>query len=272
MDEITIQNLEVFAHHGVLPEEHVLGQKFIICTTLYTETRRAGKQDDLKQSIHYGVVSQDIKQWMETHTCQLIECVAEELCEMLLLKYEALKAIELEVKKPWAPVLLPLEYVSVKIKRGWNRVFLALGSNLGDRKQYLDLAVTSCKQRSDMRVKQVATYIETEPYGEYAKYPFLNSCIELETLMTAEELLQFCHEIEQKANREREIHWGPRTLDLDILLFNDEIICTNQLIIPHKEMEKRTFVLEPMCEIAPYVRHPISKKTMEQLLEEVYKM
>lgn len=271
MDEIRIQNLEVFAHHGVFPEENILGQKFMISATLYTETREAGKTDNLDTSIHYGLVSQDMKTWMEQNVCNMIERVAEELCEMLLLKYERLKTVELEVKKPWAPVLLPLEYVSVKIRRGWNRAFLAMGSNLGDREQYLDLAVSEFQSRKDVRIKNIAPYMATEPYGENAKYEFLNSCMEIETLMNPKELLTFCHQVEQKGQRERKIHWGPRTLDLDILFFNEEILSTKDLIIPHTEIEKRTFVLEPMCEIAPYFRHPISKKTMTQLLEELKK-
>lgn len=271
MDKITIRELQIFAHHGVFPEENVLGQKFLVSATLYLDTRKAGKSDCLEESIHYGLVSQDIKKWMEENTYKMIEKIAEGLCEHLLLKYEKLKAIELEIKKPWAPILLPLDFVSVTIYRKWNQVFLALGSNLGDRKGYLDMAVQELEQRADVRIKNIAPYIETEPYGENAKYPFLNSCMEIETLLSPEELLELCNEIEKKGQRERNIHWGPRTLDLDILFYNDEILSTNRLVIPHPEIEKRTFVLQPMCEIAPYFRHPIQQKTMKQLLEEIRK-
>ena len=269
MDQICIENLEIFAHHGVFPEENVLGQKFIVSAILETDTRKAGKTDDLEQSIHYGLVSEDIKKILEENTYQLLERIAEVVCEELLKKYKLLKGITLEIKKPWAPLLLPVESVSVKIHRQWNQVFLGLGSNLGDRKQYLDLAVERFKERDDTRVTKVAEYRATEPYGEYAKYEFLNSCMEIETLLTPEELLELCNKIEQEGERERTVHWGPRTLDIDILFYNEEIIGTPELIIPHPEIEKRGFVLGPMCEIAPYYRHTISKKTMKQLLEEL---
>ena len=271
MDKIKIQGLEIFAHHGVFSEENVLGQKFVISATLFVDTRKVGKTDCLEESIHYGLVSQDIKSWVEENTYQMIEKVAEEICERLLLKYEKLRAIELEVKKPWAPVLLPLDFVSVTIYRKWNHAFIALGSNLGDRKQYLDMAVEQLRERADIKVIDVAPYLETKPYGEYAKYEFLNSCVEIETLLTPEELLKVCNDIEEKGQRERKIHWGPTTLDLDILFYNEEIISTKQLIIPHPEIEKRKFVLQPMCDIAPYFRHPIHKKTMKQLLEDILK-
>ncbi len=134
MDQIKIENLEVFAKHGVFPEENVLGQKFLISATLYTDTRHAGKTDDLTASIHYGEVSQFIDAYMKAHTYQLIERVAESLAEELLLHTKHLQKIELEVKKPWAPVGLPMESVSVKILRKWHTAYIALGSNMGERR------------------------------------------------------------------------------------------------------------------------------------------
>ena len=136
MDEIRIDNLEVFAKHGVFPEENVLGQKFLVSAVLHTDTRPAGRSDELTASIHYGEVSAFITEFMQKNTYQLIERVAESLAEELLLHTEHLEMLELEVKKPWAPVGLPLECVSVKITRGWHTVYLALGSNMGDKKQF----------------------------------------------------------------------------------------------------------------------------------------
>lgn len=269
MDTIRINNLEIFGNHGVFPEEKTLGQKFLVSATLYTNLREAGKSDQLDKSIHYGLVCQNITKWFQEKTYDMLEKVAETLCEKLLLEYERLEKVHLEIKKPWAPIGLPLDYVSVSMERKWNKAFLALGSNLGNREEYLNLAVEMFRQRQDVKVIAVAPYIQTEPYGENAKYEFLNSCMEVDTLMTSDELLAFCQEVEQKGERVRTIHWGPRTLDLDILFFNDEIISTKTLCIPHIEIEKREFVLEPMCAIAPYFRHPISQKTMFQLLQEL---
>lgn len=264
-DEIHIQNLEVFANHGVFQEETNLGQKFLFSLTMYTDTRKAGKSDCLEESIHYGEVSQFITDYTRKHTRKLIEAAAEDLATALLLHYPLLKGVTLELKKPWAPVGLPLETVSVKISRFWHRAYIALGSNLGDKKAYLDQAVKALKQHKECRVQKVSSYLVTEPYGGVEQDDFLNACLSLDTLLSPEELLDLLHEIEQAAHRERLIHWGPRTLDLDILLYDNEVLETEDLIIPHIEMHKRDFVLKPLAEIAPYKRHPILGKTIGEL-------
>ena len=134
MDKIKIKDLEVFANHGVFPEENVLGQKFVISVTMYTDTRKAGMSDDLTQSIHYGEVSHFIKKFMEEHTFKLIETVAEKLAAELLKAFPLMQKLDLEIKKPWAPVALPLDTVSVEISRGWHTAYLGVGSSLGDKK------------------------------------------------------------------------------------------------------------------------------------------
>ena len=117
-DKIKIEDLEVFANHGVFPEENVLGQKFLVSAVLYTDTRRAGLTDDLSASIHYGEVSAFIDRYLREHTFQLLERAAEALAEELLLHTAGLEKIRLEIKKPWAPVRLPLKTVSVVLSSG----------------------------------------------------------------------------------------------------------------------------------------------------------
>lgn len=270
-DEIHIQNLEVFANHGVFQEETNLGQKFLFSLTMYTDTRKAGKSDCLEESIHYGEVSQFITDYTRKHTRKLIEAATEDLATALLLHYPLLKGVTLELKKPWAPVGLPLETVSVKISRFWHRAYIALGSNLGDKKAYLDQAIKALKQHKECRVQKVSSYLVTEPYGGVEQDDFLNACLSLDTLLSPEELLDLLHEIEQAAHRERLIHWGPRTLDLDILLYDNEVLETEDLIIPHVEMHKRDFVLKPLAEIAPNKRHPILGKTIGELAAQLSK-
>lgn len=269
MDEIRIDNLEVFAKHGVFPEENVLGQKFLVSAVLHTDTRPAGRSDELTASIHYGEVSAFITEFMQKHTYQLIERAAESLAEELLLHTGHLEMLELEVKKPWAPVGLPLECVSVKITRGWHTVYLALGSNMGDKKQFLENAVRALDTWKGCRVETVSSWIATAPYGVTNQDEFLNGCLKLRTLLTPEELLQVLHKIEMDAGRERKIHWGPRTLDLDIIFYDDLIVETETLCIPHVEMHKREFVLRPLHEIAPYKHHPCNGKTVREMLEEL---
>ena len=268
-DEIHVENLEVFANHGVFPEETRLGQKFLLSLTMYVDARPAGTADCLEQSVHYGEVSAFMTRWMQENTRKLIESAAEGLAEALLMNYTLLKGVTLELKKPWAPVGLPLETVSVKITRFWHTAYLGLGSNLGDKQAYLDGAVKALNGVRGCEVEQVSTYLVTEPYGGVEQDDFLNACLRLRTLLPPQELLDRLHDIEQAAHRERIVHWGPRTLDLDILLYDDEVLETKTLVIPHPELHLREFVLRPMAEIAPWKRHPILGKTMAQLAAEV---
>lgn len=271
MDKITIKNLEIFANHGVFPEENILGQKFIVTATLYTDTRKAGKTDDLTASIHYGEVSHFITRFVKEHTYQLLERVVEELAEEMLLTIPPLQKVQLEIKKPWAPIGLPLETVSVEIERSWHTAYIALGSNMGNKKKYLDDAIQSLNAHSLCKVERVSSYLETEPYGVTEQDIFLNACLKLKTLLTPIELLDELHRIEQEAHRERLIHWGPRTLDLDIIFYDDIVYSEDELCIPHVEMHKRDFVLKPLYEIAPYMHHPGNGKTVHEMLEEIKK-
>ena len=165
--------------------------------------------------------------------------------------------------------MMSVDTVEVSITRKWHRAYIALGSNMGDSKGHLDGAVKELDADKCCRVKKVSEFIVTEPVGGVEQDDFLNGCLELETLYTPYELLDFLHKIEQAHNRERIVHWGPRTLDLDLLFYDDQILETKSLIVPHPEREKRSFVLVPMAQIAPWLRHPVSKSTIKQLLEEL---
>lgn len=269
MDKIKIKNLEVFARHGVFPEENVLGQKFIISAVLYTDTRKAGKTDELTASIHYGEVSQFIEHFLTGHTYKLLECAAENLAEALLLQTPGLEKIKLEIKKPWAPVGLPLETVAVEIERSWHTAYIALGSNMGDKESYLNYAVTSLNEITGCEVQKVSSFLVTPPYGVTEQDDFLNGCLKLHTLLTPKELLEELHRIEKEAGRERILRWGPRTLDMDIIFYDNLIWEDDDLCIPHVEVQKRDFVLKPLYEIAPYVRHPGTGKTVHEMLDEL---
>ena len=267
MDKITIQNLEVFARHGVFPEENTLGQKFTVTAVLYTDTRKAGRTDDLTASIHYGEICQKIEHFLTDHTFRLLERAAESLAEMLLLQTPRLQKLRLNIKKPWAPVGLPLKTVSVEIERGWHTAYIALGSNMGDKERYLNQAVEALGKVPSCKVEKVSSFLTTKPYGMTDQDDFLNGCLCLRTLLTPRELLDALHRIEQDAGRERIVHWGPRTLDLDIIFYDDLILEENDLCIPHVDMHRRDFVLKPLHEIAPYKRHPCTRKTVREMLE-----
>lgn len=271
-DEIKIKGLEVFANHGVYPEENKLGQKFIVNATLYVDTRGAGLSDNLDKSVDYGTVCHQITDFLTDNTWKLIEKAAEELARHILVLNPLVKEIDVEIEKPGAPIGLPLETVAVKIHRGWHMAAIALGSNMGDKKKYLDDAVNQIGNLKDTKVIKVSSYIETEPYGGVEQDNFLNAAMVIKTLYTPAELLDELHIIEQNAGRERIIHWGPRTLDLDILLYDDLCVDEENLTIPHVEMHLRSFVLEPLAEIAPWLRHPIYQKTVSQMLSDCRRM
>ena len=244
-DKICIELLEVYAYHGVFPEEKQKGQPFLINAVLYADIRKAGKEDRLELSTDYGEVCQFMTQWMQENTFNLIEAVAE------------------------APIEQPFGCVSVKIHREWHKAYLGVGSNMGDKKHYIQEAVEALKSHPLTVVNGISDLIETEPYGGVVQDNFLNGVIEIETLLTPMELLDMLHEIEGAAGRVREVHWGPRTLDLDIIFYDKIVYEDDALIIPHQDMENRRFVLEPLKMLAPNYRHPVLGKTVSRLLEDI---
>lgn len=268
-DEIRIEGLEVFAHHGVYAEETQNGQIFIVNATLYTDISQAGRTDDLERTVNYGTVCHFITDWMQENTCQLLEAVAEKLAAALLLEYRTLAGVDLEIQKPHAPIKLPFGNVSVKVHRSWHRAYIAVGSNLGNREEHIAGALRALKEHPLIVLKKSSELIVTKPYGGVEQEDFLNGVLEIETLLGPEQLLEALHEIENAAGRKRTVRWGPRTLDLDILFYDRLCYESKDLRIPHVDLENRTFVLKPMAEMEPFLRHPISGKTMIQLLREL---
>ncbi|MDO4977955.1 MAG: 2-amino-4-hydroxy-6-hydroxymethyldihydropteridine diphosphokinase [Eubacteriales bacterium] len=266
-DQIRIHDLEVYCNHGVYPEETFLGQKFLVDVILYTNTRPAGLSDQLEDSVNYGAVCQFIEEEMKCQNDKLLEKVAERISRGILKEFPLIKAVDFEIKKPWAPVMRHIEYASIKIFRERHHAYIGLGSNMGNREEYLRNAIKAIDSIEDTSIIKEASFIETEPYGYTDQDPFMNTVVCVETLKEPLELLHILQKIELDAGRTREIHWGPRTLDLDILLFDQQILTTPELVVPHPEIEKRMFVLESLCEIAPYEVHPLLQKRFLTLKE-----
>ena len=189
MDKITIKNLEVFCNHGVYKEENVLGQKFLVDAELFLPTRKAGRSDEMADSVSYGDVCRLISKEMKKQNDNLLERVAERLAEQILLQFALIKTVRIEVKKPWAPVMTHLDYASVSIERGWHRVYVGAGSNMGDRQAYLDEAGKKLESDGWIRHFRAAEVIETEPYGYLDQDKFLNTVFEFDTLYEPRELL-----------------------------------------------------------------------------------
>ncbi len=266
-DKIIIENLCVFANHGVLEEEKRMGQKFLVSAELEINTRKAGVSDNIALSINYADVCKVIDKFMKDYTFNLLEAVAENMTLVLFANFPELNGVKVTIKKPWAPIGLQLDYVAVSIERRWHRAYISLGSNMGDRLKYLEKAVEEVKEDLNCKLLKISDIIETAPYGPVIQDDFLNGCIMIDTLYTPHELLSFLHKLENDANRTREVHWGPRTLDLDILLYDDLVVCDDELVIPHPEMHKRAFVLEPLKQIAPDAVHPLLHQRIRDMVE-----
>ncbi|MGO3381557.1 2-amino-4-hydroxy-6-hydroxymethyldihydropteridine diphosphokinase [Loigolactobacillus coryniformis] len=144
-----------------------------------------------------------------------------------------------------------------------HQVYLSIGSNIGDRKAQLQQAIAALQADSAIDVVRVSSIYETAPVGGVVQDDFYNCAVYLETSLSATELLQRIQQIEQNQKRRRLIHWGPRTIDLDILWYDDVVIQTADLTIPHPEMAKRAFVLVPLQEITTGQQ----QKQVEQLLQ-----
>lgn len=148
-----------------------------------------------------------------------------------------------------------------------NVAFLLIGGNMGDRKRYL-LQATQKIQEQCGEIAAVSSIYETEAWGLKKQGTFLNQVLKLHTIQNAEALLQCLLSIETELGRYREEKYGPRIIDIDILLYNDAVIDLAHLQIPHPQLPNRRFALQPLCEVAPSAIHPVTKKSMQQMLTE----
>ena len=190
----------------------------------------------------------------------------ERLSRKLLLTFKDIKSVTLEICKPDAPIPSKFDTVSLKVFRTRHIAYIAVGSNMGEREEYIENAIDNLSMDDCIEVKDVSGLIETKPYGDVEQDDFLNCVFKIETLYSPEELLARLNIEENEAGRERTIHWGPRTLDLDIIFYDNIVMSTPNLIIPHPDMANREFVLKPLCEIDPYVIHPRYNLTVKELL------
>ena len=130
------------------------------------------------------------------------------------------------------------------------RAFLGLGSNLGDRAHYLKEAISTLASPT-IKIVTTSQIYETDPWGVMDQPLYWNQVIEIETILEPLDLLHVCQEIEHRLGRERKVHWGPRTIDIDLLIYNGRVSESKELILPHPYLEDRAFVLAPLREIAP---------------------
>lgn len=265
-DEIRIRGLHIYASHGVFPEEKEDGQYFTLNITLGVSLVTAGLTDDLCETINYGEVCEFVAEEFTKCSYDLIEAACENIVRSLLIKYSSLESVEVEVCKPEAPVDEDFDNISVCIKRGWHTAYIAVGSNLGDSIDIIEHSKAMLSEIPGVKILKEATLITTKPYGVTEQPDFTNGLLKIRTLCEPFELLDKLNDIEARLGRTRQVHWGPRTIDLDIIYYDDIVIDTERLSIPHVDMANRTFVLEPLNEVDPYVRHPITGLRASEML------
>lgn len=277
MDCINLEGMEFFGYHGVIPEENKLGQRFIVDVCMYLDLRKAGKRDDLTETVNYAEVYHKVKAIVEGKPVKLIETLADRIAAAILCS-DLVSSVQVTVSKPGAPINgifgnvsvtvnrrktvtsveidrnLPLEYAVTE--RPFD-VYLSLGSNMGNRIEYLQQAIDKLRKPVGILDVQVSSFYETSPWGKLDQPPFLNCVVRLECDYPIMELFYYCKFIEYDLDRVRSAdnHWGPRTIDIDVLCVDngdsDLVVNNRDLILPHKFMLERAFVLVPLAELNP---------------------
>lgn len=269
MDKIKIKDLEVYANHGLFKEEKFLGQKFLISVEADLSFRDCALEKDLDKSIDYGKLSHEIYELFKGDE-DLIETLAYKLTKYIFDNYEIVKKLDIEIKKPWAPINLPLDTASVKCIKKRRNYYIGIGTNMGDREEYINRAIDAMKS-SGLKILEEAPIIETKAWGKTDQADFLNTVVKVNSFEDPIDLLHILQKIEIDLDRVRHEKWGPRTIDLDILLIDREIIFEDELIVPHPFLHEREFVLNSLNELLPNYFHPIIGRKISDLYEDIKK-
>ena len=260
-DHILINELRVVSVIGVLEHERLSAQPLQIDVDIHVDLHDAGSSDDLTQTVHYGEVCMHLAEVARSTSDQLLERLAQRMADVVL-SFPHVLAVDLTLTKLRPPVPEDVQSSAVRIHRvrqqaitrTMHEAVIALGSNLGDRVESLQFAL----ERLGSSVVSQSQVFETDPVGgPDDQGAFLNMVAVLETELDPYALMRWLHRIEADAGRTREIHWGPRTLDLDLLFFDDVSINGGGLQVPHPRYAERRFVLAPLNEVAPQ-RCPIN--------------
>ncbi len=145
--------------------------------------------------------------------------------------------------------------------------YIGFGSNIGDRLKHIQNAIHALSKTEEIAVKEISSVYKTDPVGYEAQGEFLNGVVAIQTTLSPLSLLHTLKEIETAVGRQHRIRWGPREIDLDILIYGDLCVQTEKLVIPHPEMHLRGFVLVPLAEIAPNLVHPVCQESIQTLTE-----
>ncbi len=261
---IEINDLRVLGTHGVLPEERGRAQPFsvdfwvevdreLLVTLLARHSHEERKaRDELSSTVDYSRLVNVVGSVIEGASHQLLESLAEEICGCLL-GDPAIKEVGVTLRKLRPPIPWDAAFAAVSVGRSREMepvlAYLGMGSNQGSRAQILANAIESLEKFSGVRLLGVSGVYETEPVGGPEQPDFLNLVAVVLTNLNPQGLLRVAMELEQQAGRVRVEHWGPRSLDVDVLMVGDASISTPELTLPHPRMFQRRFVIEPLLEV-----------------------
>lgn len=255
-DRIELRGLRVLGVHGALPEERDRAQPFEVDLDVEADLSGAGASDRLPDTVDYGAVTAAAAAVVSGERHHLLERLAHRIASDVAGLDPRIRAVTVTVRKLRPPLPADLASAGVRIRRErgpgpggreQRRALIGLGSNLGDRLGALRAAVAGLPD-----VVAVSPVYETEPVGgPEGQPPYLNLVAELSTDLSPRELLEVARRLEAAAGRERAERFGPRTLDVDILLVGDEVVDEPDLTIPHPRMHERRFVLAPLADLAP---------------------
>jgi dihydroneopterin aldolase / 2-amino-4-hydroxy-6-hydroxymethyldihydropteridine diphosphokinase len=257
LDRISIVGLNVRGRHGVFEHERVAGQDFVVDAVLWVDTAAAAAADDLSLTADYGSIADRLAAIIGGEPVALIETLADRLV-MACLADPVVRKAEVTVHKPQAPVSQQVADIAVTVRRrataagpGRERpVVLALGSNLGDRMTNLQLGL-DLLAGGGLSIRAVSSVYETDPVGGEGQDDYLNAVLLTASALPARDILARCAAAEAAAGRVRTVRWGPRTLDVDIIMCGAETSADPMLTLPHPLAHERAFVLAPWLEVDP---------------------
>ena len=195
----------------------------------------------------------------------LIEAAAEDTAIFILDNYKNIEEIYVRIIKPYTPVRESIDEVAVEIFRKKSISYIGLGANIGNREENLNNALNLINENKYMKILKKSSLYETAAWGVVDQPDFLNMAIKIETVLSPHELLHELNNIEEKLGRTRLRHRGERNIDLDILFYDNLVIFEDDLIIPHPYIKERSFVLDPLNEIEPYLNHPVYNNQIRDL-------
>jgi dihydroneopterin aldolase/2-amino-4-hydroxy-6-hydroxymethyldihydropteridine diphosphokinase len=250
-DRIHLRGVEAVGYHGVLLDEKRDGQPFVVDVVMELDLATAGASDALDDTVSYAEVAGEVMARITGPSFDLIERLAEVIADDVL-DHALVDAVTVTVHKPQAPVGHPFSDVAVEVHRTRGiPVVVALGANLGDARANLESAVQAVADLPGMRVRAVSPLVETDPVGGPEQPAYLNAVLVGDSLLSPEDLLTRLHEIEAEHGRTRDVRWGARTLDLDLIQVGlpgsrSEVRRESPaLTLPHPRAHERGFVLLP---------------------------